>query len=197
MSCFGRARRYIGMRTLAGTRRLGVALMLAAAPYTLSAQRPGDAVVAPPLPPIAAWASIGLGPGTVAQSSSAFAGAARANLTVGRLLFMYRSAGVGPFLGSGDGVNDEAFLVGVRTSGHRLFAMAAVGFDSARRYHDCMEGCTRTTDASRTSALAWDLSLHANALVPGLSLSYAGALGSSHVRYSALTLGVELGWFGR
>jgi hypothetical protein len=147
--------------------------------------------------PVAAWASASLGPGSVGKSpAGGVASALSGTLSVGPLLVIVRGSDVGPYMSAGDGVNASSVLVGARTSGSRLFASGALGLSRARHYHECDQCGYRTTD-SPSDALAYDVTLHANAYVVGLALSLSGNAGSGVASYSAVTLGVELGWFGR
>jgi hypothetical protein len=147
--------------------------------------------------PIAAWASVGLGPGQVRGSGSgAVADEIRANVAVGSLLFTYRSSDAGPFIGSGDGVRDDAALVGVLAGGRRLFASASLGYARAAHYHQC-DGCGRGLVDPGVGVLAFDVTGHANYIVPGIAVSFSGNIGPSRVAYSALTFALELGWFGK
>jgi hypothetical protein len=45
--------------------------------------------------------------------------------------------------------------------------------------------------------LAYDVTGHANYIVPGIAVSFSGNIGPSRVAYSALTFALELGWFGK
>ena len=47
------------------------------------------------------------------------------------------------------------------------------------------------------AALAYDYTVHANAVKAGVAASLSGLVGPSGVTYTAFTLTVELGWFGR
>jgi hypothetical protein len=48
----------------------------------------------------------------------------------------------------------------------------------------------------RVGALAYDLVVHANCIFGGVGGSFSGSVGPSGVTHSALTVGLELGWFG-
>ena len=124
------------------------------------------------------------------------AGALRASVSAGPWLVTYRDSDVGPFISAGSGVRDRSLLAGVRSNGHRAFATAAVGFASAQPYHQSDNQSTPDL-APSVGALAYEVSLHANAYVPGLAVSMFGALGPRTSKYSAFTLSLELGWFGR
>ncbi len=91
------------------------------------------------------------------------------------------------------GVQDYALLAGLRSRGDDLWAAAAVGLAQAT---DGESRVGRLTPLHRAMA-TYDLSAHADYLVVGSVLSLSGTLGPADTRYVALTLGVELGWFGR
>jgi hypothetical protein len=170
-----------------------------AGPHIARAQSLGDTatVVAPTSRPIAAWASVGLGSGAVhGTAGGLLAGMVRAHVSVGSLLLTYRGSDVGPFIAAGDGVSDDAVLAGVRTRGRRLFASTALGYARASHYHQC-DGCGVTTVDPGVGVLAYELAMHANLVVPGIAVSFSGNIGPSRVRYSAFTVALELGWFGR
>jgi hypothetical protein len=176
---------------------VGLLALIVVFPHTARAQSGVDSSTAraPASRRIAIWASLGLGGGSVHESDNGtIGGVFAAHASVGRLLLTYRTSDMSSFFG-GPGVRDHALLAGVRTGGRRLFGSAAAGYGLATHYFDFESG-TRTEEP-RTGVLAYQLALHGNLLVPGLALSYSGALGSSRVTYSALTLALELGWFGR
>lgn len=143
---------------------------------------------------VAAWASLGLGGAT--GSAHGIGAVLAGNLSAGPALLTYRISDFGPFLAAGAGTRDNALLVGGRTPGHRLFASAAVGYAVATPYHQQCDECGTTSDP-KLGAVAYDVRLHANLLVPGVALSWAGAVGAPRVTYSSVTLALELGWFGR
>lgn len=180
-------------------RCLPLAIVLGAAPVQLHAQLPGDdSAAARASQPVAVWGSVALGSGTVAGSTTnLLAGALRANVSIGRVLLTYRNTDIGPLFSSGPGVRDDAFMIGARTAGRRFFAAAALGYDSASPYHQSCGDCSASSPGSSSSGLAYDLSLHANAVIPGLAVSLAGVAGPAQVRYTSFSVGVELGWFGR
>lgn len=147
--------------------------------------------------PVAAWGSVGLGTGnTQAQGGGGVAGVVRGNVSIGPWLVTYRGSDVGPFISAGSGVRDAGILAGMRTGGHRLFGSAALGYARANPYHQS-DNSSYATVAPSVGALAYDFTLHANAYVPGIALSMSGDIGPSNSTYSAFTLSVELGWFGR
>ena len=47
------------------------------------------------------------------------------------------------------------------------------------------------------TGLAFEASAMANAWVPGVELNISGALGGERTRYTAITFGLQFGWFGR
>jgi hypothetical protein len=144
-------------------------------------------------PLVAAWVSAGVGTGgvQVQNGGSSVAGVARVSASVGPWLLTYRASDVGPFMSAGSGVRDAGILAGVRTSGHRAFASAALGYARANPYH--------SNDPSEPSVgvMAYDVAVHANAFVPGIALAFSGDVGPSRATYVAVTLSAELGWFGR
>jgi hypothetical protein len=140
---------------------------------------------------IAAWASVGLG-----STSRGVAGQVRETISAGPLLVMLRQSDDGPFISAGAGVKNHDILVGVRSGGHRLFASAALGYGSAEWYHQG-DQCTCYTTRHAVAVATYDVTLHANAFVPGLSAGFSGNLGARDVSYSAFMLSLELGWFGR
>ena len=95
----------------------------------------------------------------------------------------------------GPGVRDNAVLIGLRSRANHLFVAGAVGVARATAFE--------TTDGSGTSAgtprtaFAYDVSTHADFQVVGLALAVSGVVGPRKTSYVAVTLGAELGWFGR
>lgn len=173
--------------------------MLLVHPGALAAQFAPDtlAVVKTRLP-VAAWVAFGAGPGTVSGSSTGLlAGAARVNLSVGAMLLTARTSEVGPVFSAGPRVRDNALLAGLRSADRRVFATGAVGVASAQRVRDGTTSCGPAQDCPRVTALTWDVGFHANYIVPGISASWSGVGGAGSVSYSAFSLAVELGWFGR
>jgi hypothetical protein len=172
---------------------------LVACARAASAQEASDtlAVAGVADPPLAIWASVGVGTGHVNGSNDGgVAGALRASVSVGPWLLSYREFGLGPLIGSGDGVRDRALLAGMRTGGHRLFASAALGHGTATHYLQRGEQSAALVDPP-VDALAYDAALHANFELLGLALNLSGNVGPARVAYSAVTLALELGWFGR
>ncbi len=147
---------------------------------------------------VAVWASAGIGPASGAdQASGLLGGVARATASVGPWLITYRASDVGPFLTSGSGVEETAVLAGMRTAGHRLFVSGAAGYSRAKPYRQgSMDSGGQRAFSPGESALAYEVTLHANAYVPGIALSLTGDIGRSKSTYSAITLSFELGWFG-
>jgi hypothetical protein len=146
--------------------------------------------------PISAWASFGLGPGSLrGGGTSVLASAVRGTVTGGPALLTYRREDVGPFFTSGSGVRSDALLIGARTGHRRLFASLAGGYASAAAYHQC-ENCGRNTVAPRVDAFAYDAMLHANAVVAGLAVGFSGLLGAPGIAHTDFTISFELGWFG-
>ena len=137
-----------------------------------------------------AWLSGGIGGGRIGA-----AGIYRESISLGPLLLMARQSDIGPVSNAGSGVQDRAALVGLRTTGHRAFASAAVGYASATSYSQSEQcGCRNT--GTPNAALAYDLGLHVNNVIPGLAVSVSGTAGNYTVRSSMVTVSIELGWFG-
>jgi hypothetical protein len=86
-------------------------------------------------------------------------------------------------------------LVGVRSSGRRAFAAAALGYAEARPYRRC-ECSTGPDPRPQVHGLAYDITLHANAVVPGVAVSFSGIARAPRANYQAVSLALELGWFG-
>lgn len=89
---------------------------------------------------------------------------------------------------SSPGIQDYAFLGGVRSRGNRLFVTGAFGL-------------AQSTDpgvfnAPKPVVAAFDFSAHAAYRIAGTALSISGLLGPRSTRYVAISLGLELGWFG-
>jgi hypothetical protein len=168
--------------------------------------RPGHAKVAAdtsPLSnrvtsPINAWASAGLGPGEMqANNNGVIAGLLRGTVSVGPWLASYRVTDISPFLSSGNGIIDNAFLVGLRSDGRRLFASAEVGYSHTNPYYSAsMDAGGRRSFQGSQSAMAFDLGLHATVDLAGVSLALSGAVGPARSTYAMTSLSVELGWFG-
>jgi len=143
---------------------------------------------------VAVWISGSLGPGSLAhEDGNPLASALRANVSVGPVLATYRQDIVEPFE-SGNAVRDNALLVGVRSSGRRVFGSAALGYSEARPYQKC--DCFGTADESTVHGMAYDVSAHANLVLFGASLSFSGVAFAPRANYFAATVGLEAGWFG-
>jgi hypothetical protein len=179
-------------------RLLLVVALIAASPRALRAQYSDEADSSMTFrPPIAAWASLGLGSGQIhGVNSGSLAVTVRGNVSAGPLLLTYRGSDIGPFPGYGQGVREDGVLVGVRTGGHHLFVSSALGYTAVGPYQSC-DACGAERVSPRVSALAYDLMAHAAYIVAGLDVSLSGAIGPSRVTYSAFTVGLELGWLGR
>jgi hypothetical protein len=92
------------------------------------------------------------------------------------------------------GEQDYAVLVGLRSRGDRLFVAGAAGL--ARSVRTDFTNTFGQFVSDPRLAPAFDLSGHADYAVVGLSLTVSGVLGPPPVRYLAVSLGAELGWFG-
>jgi len=93
------------------------------------------------------------------------------------------------------GVQDYAVLAGMRSRGNLLFATGAVGLARATPVGGSNDLYSPHPD--RRPALAYDLSIHSDYRVGGFALALSGVAGSARLSYLALSLGAELGWFGR
>lgn len=166
----------------------------------VGAQEASDTVAArsraePPL--VALWGSAGLGSGQVHGSrEGAIAGVVRANVSVGRWIVSYRETDVDPITRRGEGVRDHTILAGMRTGNHRVFVSGALGYSDATHYVPPGQNFPEVVDPS-AGALAYDYALHANYWVLGVGLAFSGNLGRTRVSYSAVTLMIEAGGFGR
>ena len=140
---------------------------------------------------IAAWVSAGLGPGSV----RGLGGVLHETISVGPYEVIARQSDIGPFFSGGPGITDHGFLLGARTGGERLFAAGALGYGRANPYHKFGEGGYPVTSPS-AAALLYDVSLHANAVIPGVALVMSGAIGARQTSYLMTTINLELGWFG-
>ena len=95
----------------------------------------------------------------------------------------------------GPGVRDNALLIGLRSQADHLFVVGTAGIARATAF--------QTTDGAGTitgnpqTAFAYDVSTHADFRVAGLALAVSGVVGPQKTSYVAVTLGAELGWFGR
>ena len=117
----------------------------------------------------------------------------RANVSVGPLVVTWRHTDVNRFE-SDAGMRDDALLAGLRTDNRRLFATIAAGYAVARPKGDC--GCGAAGLTRRTSGLAYDVGIHANALLFGAAMSFSGIVFAPKASYLMVNLGVEAGWFG-
>jgi hypothetical protein len=95
----------------------------------------------------------------------------------------------------GPGVRDNALLAGVRSRGDHLFVTGAVGIGQATPFMTT-DGAGTNTGASE-AVFAYDLAGHAAFRAAGLAFAISGVVGPQKTSYVAVTLGAELGWFGR
>jgi hypothetical protein len=172
--------------------------LVGTSPRLLTAQSSADASRAPVhLPSVGLWGSFGLGNGQLARSStSQFTAIGKVNLSVGPAMLSFRTSDIGPFIAAGDGVRDNGLLGGVRTGWRHLFGSAALGFANASHYHEC-DQCGVTDVSPSVGVMVYDVTAHANLFVLGVAASFSGIVGPERVRYSAFTVGLEAGWFGR
>jgi hypothetical protein len=94
----------------------------------------------------------------------------------------------------GPGVHDNALLAGVRSRGDHLFVAGAVGIGQAAPSETSDAG---TATGAQQAGFAYDFSAHADYEVAGVALAISGVAGPPKTSYVAVTVGVELGWFGR
>jgi hypothetical protein len=94
----------------------------------------------------------------------------------------------------GPGVLDNAMLAGVRSRGDHLFVAGAIGIAQATPSETSDAG---TATGPHQAGFAYDVSAHADFSVAGLALAISGVVGPQRTSYVAVTLGAELGWFGR
>ena len=140
-----------------------------------------------------AWAFGRLGgasgaPGAVATSGGGVAA------SYGTLVGMARATD-SEQLFVGPGVRDNALLVGVRSRADHLFVAGVVGIDRATAFQTTDGSGTIT--GSRQTAFAYDISAHADFRVVGIALAVSGVVGPQKTSYVAVTVGPEVGWFGR
>lgn len=143
------------------------------------------------------WVSVGAAKGTIKGSKGGSLGAViRVNFSSGPLLLTYRGSSMDRGLDAPDGVREDAFLVGVRSSNNRVFGGATLGVGSAVPSRDC--SCEEPQPAQpREYGLAYDLTAHANARILGFAFGFGGVVGPARLSYNAFTVSVELGRFGR
>jgi hypothetical protein len=178
-------------------RFLLVVALIAASPRALRAQYSDEADSSNTRNPIAGWVALGLGSGHLRGGNGGlFTSVTRANVSVGPWLLTHRESDAGPFMDAGKGVREDALLLGMRTNWRRIFASGALGYGRASSYHQC-DQCGMTRVDPRVGTFAYDVGIHANLVVPGIYASISGSTGPSAVSYSAFTVGLELGWFGR
>lgn len=138
------------------------------------------------------------GPGSVSGSASGLvAGVLKTTVSVGSLMLSIRTSDVTGIFTGPRGVREAAMLAGVRTGGRRAFASAALGLSRAQEAHGVGLDCGPSRDCPYRTAVAFDLGVHANLLVPGVHAAFTGVAGPSKVSYTAVVVGLELGWFGQ
>ena len=140
--------------------------------------------------PQRAWLFAGLGTGSIKGS---LAGTIGGSYSPGALIFTVRRSEAAQWFG--DGIDDAAFLVGIRSRGARNFVSAQLGPAAAHRSHTCDCSAADWTGPTR-GAIAFDLAAQSNWLIPGIGFDVFGeAFPSSH-RYAAVAVMLQLGWFG-
>ena len=174
-------------------------LLFSARPRELAAQ----AEITPRTPaPVRAWAFLRVGGASSAPAAAVARGGGVLTSTSvglaashGMLLGMLRASDSFQFL-NGPEIRDWALLAGVRSHGNRFFVAGAVGLAAVTPFATTDHGGGGPVGNQR-AALAYDLSVHSDYRVAGLSLSTSGAYGPAKRSYVAASLGVEAGWFGR
>ena len=136
------------------------------------------------------WLFVGLGRGSIKES---LAGTLGGSYSTGPLMFTVRRSGAEQLFG--DGVDETAFLMGVRSGGTRSFVSAQLGGSSVHRFHTCDCSGNNSTGAAHFG-FAFDVAAQANAVVPGIGLDLFGDLSPPSHRYIAFAVMVQLGWFG-
>ena len=96
----------------------------------------------------------------------------------------------------GNGVNDQALLVGLSTSGQRAFTMAAVGYGRAQVTHSCDGPCGPGPSGPYGPAFPYELMAEANLSAIGVGLTLFGTVGSGLAKYTAIAVSVQAGWLG-
>ena len=140
--------------------------------------------------PQRAWIFLAIGRGSIENS---IAGSYGGSYSPGPLIFTLRNSGAEQIIG--DGVEETAFLVGVRSTGPRGFVSAQLGPSAVHRFHTCdCSGNDRT--GPKHTGLAFDVAVQGNWVIPGIGFDAFGDLAPSSHRYAALAVMVQLGWFG-
>ena len=141
--------------------------------------------------PQRAWLFAGLGTGTVKGS---LAGTIGGSYSPGPLIFTVRRSEAAQWFG--DAIDDAAFLVGVRSAGHRNFVSAQLGLAAVHRSHTC--DCSGNDWTGPThGGLAFDVAVQGNWVIPGVGFDVFGDLFPSSHRYAGVAVMVQLGWFGQ
>ena len=136
------------------------------------------------------WVFLSLGQGSI---KSSFAGAYGGTYSPGPLVFTLRNSGAAQFFG--DGIEETAFLMGVRSAGARGFVSAQLGPSAIHRYHTC--DCSGNDWTAPThGGLAFDVAVQGNWTIPGIGFDVFGDLFPSSHRYAGMAVTLQLGWFG-
>lgn len=136
------------------------------------------------------WLFLAVGKGSIENSIADSYGG---SYSPGRLMFTLRNSGAEQIFG--DGVEETAFLIGVRSTGPRSFVSAQLGPSAVHRFHTCDCSSSDRTGPKRTG-LAFDVAVQGNWVIPGIGFDVFGDLFPSSQRYAALAVMVQLGWFG-
>src|SRR4051812_40585750 len=78
------------------------------------------------------WLFLGIGQGSIKES---VAGTFGGSYSAGPLMFTVRQSGAEQLFG--DGIDETAFLMGVRSGGTRSFVSAQLGGSAIHRFHTC------------------------------------------------------------
>ena len=136
------------------------------------------------------WLFLALGKGSIENS---IAGSYGGSYAPGPLIFTLRNSGAEQIFG--DGVEETAFLIGVRSTGPRSFVSAQLGPSAVDRFHTCDCSGNDWTGPKHTG-LAFDVAVQGNWVIPGIGFDMFGNLFPSSHRYAAVAVMVQLGWFG-
>ena len=142
------------------------------------------------------WVSLALGTGSNASTLGSVLGLdASAWYSVGPLVAGIRTSTASTLFG--EGVDDVAGLLGLRTAGPRAFLHGAVGLASVHSYRTCDGPCSAQRSDPTVGALAYSLQALANYHILGVGAEIFGAAGPGRASFRGMALSLQLGWFGR